>query len=63
MDGKFDQAKGEVKQTVGEVTDNEDLKAEGKLDEAAGHVKEFAEDVKDKATDIVDDIKAKFSKD
>ena len=39
-DGKIDQAKGRVKQAVGDLTANEDLKAEGQLDEAGGKVEE-----------------------
>ena len=35
MDNK-DQVKGKVKQAVGDLTDNEDLKKEGKADEKAG---------------------------
>ena len=38
MDNK-DQFKGRVKQAVGDLTDNKDLKREGKADEKAGEVK------------------------
>lgn len=38
-DGKIDQAKGKVKQAVGDVTGNDKLKTEGKVDEAVGKVK------------------------
>ena len=44
MDNK-DQVKGRVKQAVGDLTDNEDQKKEGKADEKAGDVKEFLEGV------------------
>jgi uncharacterized protein YjbJ (UPF0337 family) len=37
--GKIDQAKGRVKQAVGDLTDNSNLKAEGKLDETVGKAK------------------------
>jgi len=47
MDNK-DQAKGKVKQAAGDLTDNEDLKKQGKTDEKAGDVKEFLDDVKGK---------------
>ena len=40
MSGEGDQAKGRVKQAVGDLTDDKDLKREGKVDEAAGKVKE-----------------------
>jgi uncharacterized protein YjbJ (UPF0337 family) len=58
MDNK-DQAKGKVKQAVGDLTDNKDLKKEGKLDEKAGEAKEMLESVKDKAEDLVDTMKDK----
>lgn len=38
-DGKMDQAKGKVKQAVGTLTGDDDLKAEGRADEAMGKVK------------------------
>ena len=63
MDSNLDQAKGRVKQAAGDLTDNEDLKNEGKADETAGKVKEFLGDVKDKAEDVVDKVKDKFTKD
>ncbi|QLK86000.1 CsbD family protein [Staphylococcus sp. 17KM0847] len=56
-EGKFDQLKGNVKETVGNVTDNEQLENEGQGDKAAGKVKEAVENVKDKATDVIDKLK------
>ena len=38
-DGKTDQAKGKVKQAVGDLTGNDKLKAEGKIDETVGKAK------------------------
>ena len=38
-DGKIDQAKGKVKQAVGDLTGNDKLKAEGKVDETFGDAK------------------------
>ena len=63
MDNDLDQAKGRVKQAVGDLTDNKDLKKEGQADENAGKVKEFFEDAKDKAEDLVDKIKDRLTKD
>ena len=57
-----DQVKGKVKQAVGDLTGNEDLKKEGKADEKAGEVKEFLGDVQDKAEDLVDKVKDKVTK-
>ena len=39
-DGKVDQAKGRVKQVVGDLTGDEKMKAEGQMDEAGGKVEE-----------------------
>jgi uncharacterized protein YjbJ (UPF0337 family) len=39
--------KGKAKETVGRVTDNERLEAEGNADQAAASVKNAGEDVKD----------------
>ena len=50
MSGETDEAKGRVKQAVGDLTDDKDLKREGKLDEAAGKVKDGIDKVKDKLT-------------
>ena len=36
--GKVDQAKGKVKQAVGALTRNDDLKAKGQVDETVGKV-------------------------
>ncbi len=61
MSGEADQAKGRIKQAAGDLTDNEDLKNDGKKDEAAGKVKDTIDDAKDKANDAVDSIKDKLS--
>ena len=62
IDNNLDQAKGRVKQAVGDLTDNKDLKKQGKADENAGKVKEFLEDTKDKAEDLVDKVKDRATK-
>jgi uncharacterized protein YjbJ (UPF0337 family) len=59
MSGNFDEAKGKVKQAAGDLTDDKDLKSEGKADEAAGKVKGAAETVKDKVEDAVDKVRGK----
>lgn len=46
-----DDLKGRVKEAAGDLTDNDDLKREGKVDQAKGKVK-----------DVVDDVADKFSK-
>ncbi|EHJ08672.1 CsbD family protein [Staphylococcus simiae] len=56
-ESKFEQAKGNVKETVGNVTDNKNLENEGKEDKASGKAKEFVENAKDKANDLIDKVK------
>jgi uncharacterized protein YjbJ (UPF0337 family) len=46
--GEADQAKGRVKEAVGDLTDDDELKREGKIDKASGKVKEKVDDVKDR---------------
>lgn len=48
MDDKIDQAKGRIKEAAGDLTDNDELKAEGKIDQGKGKVKGFVDDVADK---------------
>lgn len=50
MSGEADETKGRIKQAVGDLTDDKDLKREGKVDEASGKVKEGVDKVKDKLT-------------
>jgi uncharacterized protein YjbJ (UPF0337 family) len=57
MDINSDQAKGRVKQAVGDLTGDDKLKSEGKADETAGNAKEFVKDVADTADKIVDKVK------
>lgn len=59
MSGEADKASGRIKQAVGDLTDNDELKNEGKSDEAAGKAKDFVGGVKDKANDAIDKIKDK----
>ena len=49
--GEADKAKGRVKEAVGDLTDDDELKREGKIDKASGKVKEKVDDVKDRLTD------------
>lgn len=46
-----DDLKGRAKEAVGDLTDNDDMKREGKLDQATGKVKDAVDDVKDKIAD------------
>jgi uncharacterized protein YjbJ (UPF0337 family) len=62
MGSTSDQAKGRVKQAVGDLTGDDKLKSEGKADEAAGKAKGFVKDVSDKAEGLVDKVKDTISK-
>jgi uncharacterized protein YjbJ (UPF0337 family) len=53
MSGKADEIKGRVKEAVGDLTDNQDLKNSGKADKAAGKVKQGVEHAVDKVRDGV----------
>ncbi len=57
MGDKTDQAKGRVKEAVGDLTDNDDLKREGQTDRIAGEVKEKIGDAKDKVEEAIDKTK------
>ncbi|MEA2525990.1 MAG: CsbD-like [Thermomicrobiales bacterium] len=51
--GTVDDAKGRGKLAVGELIDNEDLKAAGRKDRTTGAVKQAVADAKDKLDDVV----------
>ncbi len=55
--------KGRAKEAAGDLTNNDDLKNEGKADRASGKAKEFIEKAEGKAKDLVDDVKDKLHKD
>jgi uncharacterized protein YjbJ (UPF0337 family) len=60
MGENLDKAKGRVKQAAGDLTDDDDLRREGKADELGGKVKDLVDDMKDKANDAVDKVKDKI---
>lgn len=45
--------KGRVKEAAGDLTDDKDLKNEGKTDQAAGNVKDKIDDAADKVKDLI----------
>ena len=55
-DGKIDRAKGRVKQAIGDLTRDTDLKAEGRADEASGKVQEAVGQIRRRAGNVVDKI-------
>lgn len=62
MDSNMDQTKGKIKEAVGDLTENADLKKEGKADQQAGKAKELVEDAGDKAKSLIDKVRGSFSK-
>ena len=49
-----DDLKGRVKEAAGDLTDDKDLKREGKMDQAKGKAKETIDKAADKAKDVFD---------
>ena len=56
MTGKKDEVKGRIKEAAGAITDNDELRREGKIDQAAGKVKQAAEKVVEKVQHAVKDV-------
>ena len=49
-----DEAKGRIKEAAGAITDDDDLKREGKADRAEGQAKEAVDKAADKVKDTLD---------
>lgn len=58
---KKDEYKGRTKEAIGDLTDDKDMKREGKMDRSAGGIKGKLNDAKEKAEDVVDSVKDKLS--
>ncbi|HEX3185945.1 MAG TPA: CsbD family protein [Pyrinomonadaceae bacterium] len=56
VEGKFDQAKGKVKETIGRATGDEELEAEGNADNAAGKVNEGFGKARRKVGEAIEDV-------
>ncbi len=52
-DGTKDDVKGRLKEAGGDLTDDKEMKNEGKVDRATGTVKDKADDAADKAKDVI----------
>lgn len=59
MDTNSDNIKGRIKEAAGALTDDDDLKREGKADQTGARVKETVDNAADKAKDAVDAVKRK----
>lgn len=49
-----DEIKGRTKEAAGDLTDDDELKREGKFDQAKGEVKEKVDKAADKVKDLTD---------
>jgi uncharacterized protein YjbJ (UPF0337 family) len=56
VEGKFDQAKGGIKENVGRAINDRDLEDEGKVDRASGDVREGWGKTKRKVGEAVEEI-------
>ena len=56
LEGKFDQAKGSAKETVGRALDDQDLEHEGRADQAGGEVREGFGKARRKVGEAIEDI-------
>ncbi|HEX8097393.1 MAG TPA: CsbD family protein [Pyrinomonadaceae bacterium] len=56
VEGKYEEAKGAVKETVGRATDDRDLETEGQADRAGGHLQEGFGTARRKVGEAVEDI-------
>jgi uncharacterized protein YjbJ (UPF0337 family) len=54
-EGKLEQARGNIKEGVGDAIGDEHMQREGELDQAKGHVREGVGDVREGIDKAVDD--------
>lgn len=62
VEGKFDQAKGSAKETVGRALNDRDLETEGQADQTKGDLKEGFGTARRKVGEAVEDIGESISK-
>jgi uncharacterized protein YjbJ (UPF0337 family) len=62
LEGKLEQARGEVKETAGDAIGNEQMEVEGKWDQLKGNVREGVGDAKEGLEDAADDAKDDWNK-
>lgn len=53
MGGKTDEVKGRIKEAVGALTGNDELRDEGKTDQAVGQVKQAVQQVADTVKEVI----------
>ena len=57
VEGNLEQARGNVKETIGDAIDNDKMENEGKWDQAKGNVREGVGDLREGIDDAADDMK------
>lgn len=60
--GKFDQAKGKTKETIGRAIDDHDLESEGQVDNAGGKVQEGFGKTRRKVGEAIEDVGDKIKR-
>ena len=55
-EGQLEQARGTIKEKIGEATDNERMQREGEYDKAKGNIREGVGDVREEVDRTVDDL-------
>ncbi|MGI9255212.1 MAG: CsbD family protein [Thermomicrobiales bacterium] len=58
--GALEELKGKAKSAIGNMTDNDDLRAEGDLDQLKGRAQQAVGDIKEKVSDVLDEIEHKI---
>jgi uncharacterized protein YjbJ (UPF0337 family) len=58
-EGKLEQARGNIKEGVGDTFGNDKMANEGRMDQAKGNVREGVGDLREGVDDAVDDINSK----
>ncbi|HYJ46644.1 MAG TPA: CsbD family protein [Pyrinomonadaceae bacterium] len=56
VEGKFDQAKGAVKENVGHAINDRDMEADGSAERAGGHIQEGYGTAKRKVGEAIEDV-------
>ncbi len=56
IDDKLNEAQGRIKQAAGDLTDDQQLKDEGRADEAKGKLGGLIDDAKEKLSDGIDKV-------
>ncbi|MEU7524272.1 CsbD family protein [Saccharothrix sp. NPDC042600] len=62
-ENKAEEIGGNVKETAGKVTGDDELRGEGLADQAKAKVKDAVEEAKDAAGTVADKVKSVFKKD